>query len=266
MPASSQQRRRHLSNFSGSLTDVLASAERISVIDRETMHRICERHIDAIAVDHLNILEAGCGRYWRLDVGSRSYRIVGVDLDGEAMRTRVENFADLHEAIVGDIATVRLPENAFDVIHCSFLLEHIESVRPVLVNFVRWLRPGGKILITIPDRSSVHGFFTRMTPHWFHILYKRYFSPLGKNSGKPGFGPYRTYYDPLLGDAQLRSFIESMGMHIAEVVGFVVDPPPAWLRIFKKFIWTLSCGRLSWRHDDLLYVIVSSPESVAARE
>jgi hypothetical protein len=51
----------------------------------------------------LEILEAGCGRSWPLELAGIDYRLTGIDLDAEALRLRVKSVGDLHEAIVGDL-------------------------------------------------------------------------------------------------------------------------------------------------------------------
>ncbi|MGH9955766.1 MAG: methyltransferase domain-containing protein, partial [Pyrinomonadaceae bacterium] len=79
------------------------------------------------------------------------------------------------------------------VIYNSFVLEHIEDASQVLQNSTRWLKPGGIVVLKIPDPDSVCGFITRVTPHWFHVFYYRYL--LGaRNAGKPGYAPYTIDY------------------------------------------------------------------------
>ncbi len=72
--------------------------------------------------------------------------------------------SDFRESIEGDLGVDR-----FDVIYCSYVLEHIENADVVLNRFVKWIKPNGIIIIKVLDPDSVHGYITRITPHWFHL-------------------------------------------------------------------------------------------------
>ena len=101
--------------------------------------------VKASAVDGaVRVLEAGCGQKWTLKPDGLVLHITGVDMDAEAMRIRQEKQGDLEEAIVGDIRNVDLPAGAFDVVYCSFVLEHVEGAEAVLDSLLAAVRPGGR--------------------------------------------------------------------------------------------------------------------------
>src|SRR5262245_31801626 len=104
----------------------------------------------------LQILEAGCGRRWHCQLDGVDYELTGLDLDEAALVARQADQADLTHAIVGDLRTAELEPGKYDVIYNACVLEHIQGAEMVLDNFVRWLRPGGLIIIRVPDRDSVH--------------------------------------------------------------------------------------------------------------
>ncbi|HEY8580116.1 MAG TPA: class I SAM-dependent methyltransferase, partial [Beijerinckiaceae bacterium] len=138
----------------------------------------------------LRILEAGCGQKWSLDLGTAAFHLTGVDLDKDALDIRLNQRRDLHHAIHGDLATVDLPKNAFDVIYCSYVLEHVPDADVVLGRMYEWLAPGGLLVLRLPAPESFRGFVTRVTPHWFHVAYYRWVKGQ-KNAGRPGHGPSR---------------------------------------------------------------------------
>ena len=105
----------------------------------------------------LQILEAGCGRQWSLNIADIDYCLTGVDLDQHALDYRRTVRKDLHEAILGDICTVDLEDAAFDVVYSSFVLEHVNGAERALNNFTRWCKPGGLLILRVPDRDSVYG-------------------------------------------------------------------------------------------------------------
>lgn len=66
--------------------------------------------------------------------------------------------ADLHnpKAMVKmDVSNIQYPENSFDIIYCSHVLEHVPDDRRALAEFYRVLRPGGYALLIVPILSSV---------------------------------------------------------------------------------------------------------------
>jgi len=173
------------------------------------------------------------------------------------MRKNVKK--DLDEAVEGDLRFVELGDNMYDVIYSSFVLEHIQGAERVLGNFVKWLKPGGIMVIQIPDPYSVDGFVTRITPHWFHTFFYRYV--LGdQNAGKPGYGPYPTYYDPVVSREGIRSFCRQNNLEINAEYGDGynkrgVGATRMLIGIVKQILRVVSLGRLSAAHINLLYVL-----------
>lgn len=207
----------------------------------------------------LRILEAGCGQKWDLDLGGTQYELTGVDIDETALEIRKNVVKDLDEIIVGDLRSVRLAENTYDVIFCSYVLEHITGAEGVLGNFVRWLKPDGMMIIQIPDPHSVKGFVTRITPHWFHIFFYRHVRGF-KNAGEPGHAPYPTHYDAVVSRKGMREFCRRNALAIKAEFGC------GWrthghgltrvaIEVIQRLISISSFGALSSQHDDITYIV-----------
>jgi SAM-dependent methyltransferase len=208
----------------------------------------------------VEILEAGCGRKWMLDLDGVDYRLTGIDLDPHALESRVTEVRDLDEAIVGDLSDRdAIGEGQYDVIYSSYVLEHVPDAELVLENMLRGLKPGGLLLLRFPDRKSAFGWTVRHTPFSIHVAYYRYVWRL-EGAGKPGFAPYRTYYSPILSRDGIREFCDKHGCTILEELGntnYVQGGTPRAriTRAYVKAISALSLGALAWRHSDLTYVI-----------
>ena len=71
----------------------------------------------------LNILEAGCGQKWPLDLKGLEYVLTGVDIDKASLETRKEKTKDLDKIILADLRTILLKESECDIIYSSFVLE-----------------------------------------------------------------------------------------------------------------------------------------------
>ncbi len=222
---------------------------------------ILSRHIVSLAHRRgpLKILEAGCGRSWPLHLDDIDYSLTGIDINQKALDLRHKIHGDLHATIVGDLRTANFEKGSFDVIYSSFVLEHIAGAEQVLQNFTHWLKPGGLIVLRIPNRDSVKGFMTRITPFWSHIFYKKYIRKM-KDAGKPGFGPYPTVFDKVVSRRGIYHFCREQGLIRAEeyyMADAATSRKLAWQleRGFSTFVEAISLGRLSADHIDMTYVI-----------
>jgi 2-polyprenyl-3-methyl-5-hydroxy-6-metoxy-1,4-benzoquinol methylase len=211
----------------------------------------------------LSILEAGCGTRWGLNLKGVRYTLTGIDLDKRALDLRINQEKDLDVAICGDLRTLILEESKYDVIYNSYVLEHVAGAEDVLTNFVRWLKPRGIIVLGIPNRDSVWGFVTRMTPFWFHVFFKKYV--MGEpQAGKPGYCPYPTFYDRVVSRRGIHEFCEKHGLRIkAEYSAGHGRENKSWMVHTSILLvsWLLhfaSCRILSAKHADLIYIIQKS--------
>lgn len=223
---------------------------------------LAERYLKekAQVVAPLEILEAGCGHCWELDLGDAEFRLTGVDLDRAALDLRTNTYHDLDDAILGDLSTVHLEPAAFDAIYSSYVLEHVIDADRVLDNFTRWLRPSGLLVIRFPDPHSVRGFLTRLSPHWVHVLYYKYVIRF-PGAGSPGHPPYPTIYHPTVSRAGIAHFCRTHGFTIREqwgdgqhllMGGGVVR---TMTRALLSTVSALSFGRLTAQHSNLIYVL-----------
>lgn len=71
--------------------------------------------------------------------------------------------------LVSDITNIPAPDASFDAILCSEVLEHVPEPTHALDEFLRLLRPGGKLILTAPFASLVH-----MAPYHFASGFSRY--------------------------------------------------------------------------------------------
>lgn len=237
----------------------------VVINDWKNLKEKIENHIkgEGSSGQTIQILEAGCGQRWGPNLAEVSYYLTGVDLDKAALEIRKNIVNDLDEIIEGDLRSVRLQQNCYDVIYNSYVLEHIKGAEEVLKNFILWLKPGGIIVLNIPDPNSVWGFITRLTPHWFHVLFYR--NVLGiSTAGMVGYGPYPVYYDPVVSRKGISDFCSRNNLSILAEYGDGYSRPGKGIvrlliHIFKKVVSFLSLGHLSSKHTNLTYVLQKKP-------
>jgi SAM-dependent methyltransferase len=223
--------------------------------------RLLEKHIRQKATDRvpLQILEAGCGQNWPLELKDIQFTLTGSDIDRDMLLVRKAKHNDLDEMVVGDLRFLDFEKHRYDVIYNSYVLEHIHGAKGVLENFSSWLKPGGLLILRIPDRNSVRGFVARNTPFWFHMFYVKYI--LGsRDAGTTGEGPFRAFYDPIVSRSGIHEFCRKNRFIIKEEFGHGSHLESAGIRdvliyLLVRTVSLLSLGKLAWDHTDITYVL-----------
>jgi SAM-dependent methyltransferase len=111
------------------------------------------------------LLDVGCGRG---DLGAvlvrRGWQVSGVDPSAEACA-----FARARgvEATSGTLESIPYAQESFDVVVMRHSLEHVPDPRAELARIHRLLRPGGLLIISVPNFASWER--KRFGSAWFHL-------------------------------------------------------------------------------------------------
>ncbi len=132
-------------------------------------------------------LDIGCGRglYLRM-LKERGYHVCGMELStATAANTDPEVPVD-----VGEMEPGRYPEGSFDLISIWHVLEHLQHPDRTLAACAQALKPGGALMIAVPDYGSAQARFGG--ERWFHLDLPRHIfhfteSTLGRLLGEAGF-------------------------------------------------------------------------------
>ncbi len=114
----------------------------------------------------LVLLEAGCGSASYFRFANVRHR-VGIDIDPDQLQRNTV----LDEKILGDLQTLPLPPDRFDIVVCWDVLEHVSRPRQALLNMFNCLKPGGVVVLGFPNLRSFKGLATKLTPYWCHQLF-----------------------------------------------------------------------------------------------
>lgn len=118
-----------------------------------------DRVWDALRLNRdARLLDAGCGSgQWAIAFAERGARVTGIDLSPEMIRLARDDASarglDI-EWRTGDVTRLSDPLAVFDAIHARVLLQFVPDVPAALRELRRVLRPGGRLLASVPGALS----------------------------------------------------------------------------------------------------------------
>jgi 2-polyprenyl-3-methyl-5-hydroxy-6-metoxy-1,4-benzoquinol methylase len=111
------------------------------------------------------LLEVGCGSGAMLKGMARlGWRVEGIDFDPEAVENCRRKGLEVHRGTLEDL---RYPENHFDAITMSHLIEHVHDPVALLQECGRILKAGGRLSLVTPNLKSMGHRVYRSS--WFHL-------------------------------------------------------------------------------------------------
>ena len=148
----------------------------------------------------LKILEAGCGSRSNIRFGD-CVHWVGIDISAAQLDRNV----GLSEKIMDDVQVHEFEPSTFDMVVCWDVLEHLKDPEAALVRFAAATKPGGLIVLKIPNLHSLKGQLTKLLPHGFHVKWYQYIHGRQFTNRVDG-GPFRTYLRRSIAPKALRKF------------------------------------------------------------
>lgn len=145
------------------------------------------------------LLEIGCGSGRMLkDMETLGWQAEGIDFDAEAVRNSRRKGLIVHE---GRLEERQYPDNSFDAITMSHLIEHVADPKSLLNECHRILRPGGCLVVVTPNCQSLgHRIYKRNwrglePPRHLHIFSRQSLAALARTAGFRGIRAKATIRD-----------------------------------------------------------------------
>ncbi len=174
-------------------------------------------------------LDVGCGdgRTMSRFLTARARSCVGVDVSARAVESAQALGVDAR--VIEDAGALPFPDGSFDLVTCIEVLEHLFQPQDAAAEILRVLRPGGHLLVTVPNVA-----------HWRHrfdFALRGRFIPLGDQLSLEQ--PWR--------DPHIRFFTAQTLPRMLRRAGFRV----AWLRGSTANVLedVPLLGRLTSRHE-----------------
>lgn len=99
------------------------------------------------------ILDIGCGGGWKLDLYKEfGWKTYGFDISSEAVEIAKSKG---HEVLMAEVDNISFPDNYFDAIQISHVIEHLPDPVYTLKKAFRLLKEGGVLLLETPNISSL---------------------------------------------------------------------------------------------------------------
>jgi len=186
--------------------------------------RVVARALEALALpDGATILDLGCGTGGNLAMLARFGHLSACEADEGARGMAVaRQVVPVEAGALPD--QLSYPPSSFDLVVMTDVLEHVEQDRPALVSVARLLRPGGRLVLTVPALPWL--WTARDEAHYHFRRYTRATLAAALHAG--GFGIERlAYYNMLLFPAMVgqRMVARAGGRPYEDDLGL----PPAWI-------------------------------------
>lgn len=126
---------------------------------------VARRHLIATLLSDISekgaaasILDIGCGTGAMLDELSPFGRVVGADFAPEALafcRSRGKRAKRDYNLVRADARRLPFGSDHFDIVTAMDIIEHIDRDKDALAEIARVLKPGGRLLATVPAYMSL---------------------------------------------------------------------------------------------------------------
>jgi ubiquinone/menaquinone biosynthesis C-methylase UbiE len=112
--------------------------------------------------------------------GNKTWELEGIDMDTRATQMAEKSGLKVHH---GNIESISLPENSYDLIFTIQAIEHLASPDKVLQRIHRLLKQGGRLVI-VTDNTDSLDFNLSKKRHWGGYHFPRHWNLFNKKSMK----------------------------------------------------------------------------------
>ncbi len=131
-------------------------------------YRVRRRHLELLqllqAQDQV-ILDAGCGPgTYGIMLAQGGNQVIGVEISPESVvvaRERADQKGVAFTPVVGDLEGLPFENDRFDICFCGWVLHHFPDLDAAVAEFMRVLKPQGRLAMAEPNESNIIVRFSR---------------------------------------------------------------------------------------------------------
>lgn len=116
--------------------------------------------------DARTFLEVGCGQGAVAQRLALRYEYVSYEPDAAAFAVASSRLAAVRRGRVINAPLPEVPDASFDLVGAFEVLEHMEDDAAVLRAWIRWLKPGGSVILSVPAHQHRFGAWDRVVGHF----------------------------------------------------------------------------------------------------
>lgn len=197
------------------------------------------------------VLEAGCGEgYGAALIAGRARTVVALDYDAQTTAHVARHYPAVH-TVRGNVAFLPVGDAAVDVVANFQVLEHLWDQEGFLAECRRVLRPGGRLLVTTPNRLT----FTPDSPTPLNPYHTRELAPseLDELLREAGFAVERLHglhHGPAVRTLDERYGGSVIAAQLDVVMGHLPGQAP-WPSGLLADIGSITAGDFTVHGDDL---------------
>lgn len=198
-----------------------------------------DSYLSKIANESMVGLDAGSGKGPSSAIMSNYLKnIYSVEFDEENVKRQKKNLKSFLKntdtqitVIHGDLTKLDLPDNYFDIIICSEVIEHIPDFKEALRELRRVLKNGGKIIFSMPNIRSTFWMNDMIMYYLVKIVRTIKRKPLEKS----GYSFWERSRHWAFSSKKIRKIIQEANLKIIEESGISFIIFNEWT--FKNFVW-----------------------------
>lgn len=139
--------------------------ERVNKVDRFQVVKLIEFAAEQVKSSEM-VLDAGSGK--------QQYKKYFSHAKYES--TDIIKLPGSEHDFICSLDDIPKPDNSYDTVLCTQVLEHVEFPQKVICELFRVLKPGGKLFLTAPQGAAVHGVpyhFFNFTEYGLASMFKQ---------------------------------------------------------------------------------------------
>ena len=198
-----------------------------------------EGYLSKYAQSQMTGLDAGSGKGPSSAIMSKYVKnLYSIEYDESNVDRQKKNLSrfseELNKKIIvsqGDLTNIALEDNTIDIIVCSEVIEHIDDYQKALAELYRVLKPGGRMIFSMPNKNSAFWLYDKLIYYLVKIVRKIKKKPMDES----GYSFWERSRHWSFSSEKIRTINTRAGFQIIEESGISLVVFNEW--VYRKLVW-----------------------------